>query len=141
MVFILDGISYTDAHGRRNICYLTCIRLSISSRTGTNRVFLPEKYHDLLRLQNWHCGYFTLHHFVSIPLLLTILFLRAKNDTRIFFFSLFLILEMISKTASLDLLLSISLSLVIQIGVKLNLGVRFWGLTEKTSFITVILKY
>ena len=28
---------------RRFLCYLTCIRLLISSRAGTNRVLLPEK--------------------------------------------------------------------------------------------------
>ena len=39
MVFILDGISFLDG----NLCYLTCIRLLISSRAGTNQVFLPEK--------------------------------------------------------------------------------------------------
>ena len=43
MVFILDGISLLGAQVRKNLCFFTCIRLFISSRAGTNRVFLPEK--------------------------------------------------------------------------------------------------
>ena len=49
MVCILDGISKLGAHVRSNLCHLTCIRLLISSRVSTNRVYLPEKtyFHHL----------------------------------------------------------------------------------------------
>ena len=39
---MLDGNSEIGAHVRSNLWYLTCVRLLISSRAGTNRVFLPE---------------------------------------------------------------------------------------------------
>ena len=42
MVLMLDAKSQIGAHGRSNFCYLTCIRLLISSREGTNRIFLSE---------------------------------------------------------------------------------------------------
>ena len=38
-VLTLDGNSEIGAHERINLCYLTCIRLLISSRAVTHRIF------------------------------------------------------------------------------------------------------
>ena len=43
MVLILDGNSYLGAHLGSNRCYLTCIRLLISSKTVKNRVFFLKR--------------------------------------------------------------------------------------------------
>ena len=43
MVLILDGNCEIGAHVRSNLCYLTYLRTLISSRVGTNRIFLSEK--------------------------------------------------------------------------------------------------
>ena len=43
MVLSLDGNSFNGAHVRSNLCYLICLRLLISSRAGTNQIFLSER--------------------------------------------------------------------------------------------------
>ena len=52
MVFILDGISCIGAHVRSKLCYLTCMRLLISSRADINRVILTEKTYFLPCVRN-----------------------------------------------------------------------------------------
>ena len=52
IVLILDGNSLRGAHVRHYICYSTCSRHLITSRTVTNRVFSPKKAHYPLCVRN-----------------------------------------------------------------------------------------
>ena len=60
MVLILDGNSAMNAHKRSNLCYLTCLKLLITSRAVTNRIFIDQKY-----LLSFMCAQHVLSYYLS----------------------------------------------------------------------------